>query len=690
MSETEASGAPDAQADAAAEPAAKPEKVKKAPPKKGKKGAGDEGPVPATPALLQETRVFASLDAGLLARLAERSVVLSRERGEVLHDEAPVGDDASPVYLLLSGDVSVERVENSGDLVTLNYLRPGEAWIQKLFADEHTKRLRLTAMVPIKALRFTYSDLNALLKREARFREDFSEAIRPVTERQVGHFDNEFQKDIAKFFVEQRLTFAGRVKIKRMDICIECDGCYDACRTRHGTDRLGASEVKYGLTEVPANCHNCGVPECLDKCKFGHLSRHPETHEIVIDHNCVGCTACAKGCSFGSIRMHSIAELDLAKYFPNRAADAKGKNIAQKCDNCSDYADQACVTACPTGALFQVEGAHLFDHWQQFAVHLDPGQGALASPETHPVGWRRFWFTFTLLNFLLLTWECLGRLSFPELTFGTLLHEWGVTAEPLNPIAPFRAGDWFSHGLGYLGGGFLVATQLYRLGKRWAPRWGSVQTHMEAHIWLGALGGLYGFYHTAFVFNGLISVMAFVTMVGALLTGVVGRYILYLVPRSGAGRQMELREIEGRMAALDREIEGLFESPRAGMTAITHMQSVVASTSTRPHDPTPIDPEAKESLLKGLLAVAGEDQAARKRIEALSAHVEAGGVRAGKAREVLALMQEKVRLERSMKRHAFFGRLLKRYRTVHVIASDIMFGALLLHIVASLAFAVGN
>lgn len=663
-------------------------KVKKAPPKKGKKG-GDDAPAAVTVESLRAVPLFRALDEALLTRLCDRVTLLNKERGEHLFAEAPGPDDASPVFILLSGDVSVERGRETGPLETVNYLRPGEAFVQKLFADEGTKSLRLTAMVPLQALRIAYADINALLKRNADFRDDFSAAIRGVSERQLTRFDNDFQKDIAKFFVEQRLTFAGRVKIKRMDICIECDGCYDACRGRHGTDRLGASEVKYGLTEIPANCHNCEVPECLDKCKFGHLSRHPETHEIVIDHNCVGCTACAKGCSFGSIRMHSIAELDLAKYFPNRTADAKGKNIAQKCDNCSGHGDQACITACPTGALFQVDGARIFDYWQQFAVHNAPGQGATATPEGPPARWRRFWLLFTLANFLLLSWECFGRLLFPELTFGTLFYETGITSEPLDPVAPFRAGDWFSHGLGYLGGLFLLSTQIYRLGKRWAPRWGTTQVHMEAHVWLGVLGGLYGLYHTTFVFNGLVSVMAFLTMLGALATGFVGRYILYLVPRSGAGKQLELRELEGRIARLDREIEALFDSPRAGMTAITKMQGAVAATTTS-HKGSPLEPDERESLLKGLVAVAGEDQAVRKRLEALQAELAAGGVRAGKAGEVLALMQEKVRLERSVKRHAFFGRLLKRYRTVHVIASNIMFGALLLHIIVSLAFAVGN
>jgi hypothetical protein len=201
------------------------------------------------------------------------------------------------------------------------------------------------------------------------------------------------------------------------------------------------------------------------------------------------------------------------------------------------------------------------------------------------------------------------------------------------------------------------------------------------------LGGLWGLFHTTFVFNGIVSVAAFVSMLIAILTGAVGRYIVYLVPRSGAGTQLELQELEVRLAELDREIEGLFESPRAGMTMMTRMASLVAAEATAAQGKSADD---RESLMKGLLSVAGEDQALRKRIEALGAEVEKGGVRAGKAREVLGLMRERLRLERSIKRHAFFGRLLKRYRVVHVVASNVMFGALLLHIVISLAFAVGN
>ena len=659
-------------------------RVKKAPPRK--KGKADAEAAPLTGESLRATPLFASLDAALASRLAERVTRVEVERGATLLDAAPAPDDASLVFVVLAGHVSAEREAERG-LETVNYLTPGEVYVQKLFADDRTRRVRLTAMVPVTALRIAYADLNYVLKKSDAVRDAFSDAVRAVTERQASRFDQGFQREIARFFVEQRLTFAGRVKIKRMDICIECDGCYDACRDRHGTDRLGATEVKYGLTEVPANCHNCGVPECLDKCKFGHLSRHPDTQEIVISHDCIGCTACARGCSFGAIRMHAIADLDMARYFPGRAADAKGKNIAQKCDNCSGHADQACITACPTGALFQVDGARLFDAWPQFAVHRAGAGGAAAAVPGVPAGWRRFWVTLFALNALFLSFECFGRLFWPAQTFGTWLHAWGITADGLNPVAPFRAGDWFSHALGWGGAGFLLATQLYRFGKAYAPRFGSVQVWMESHVWLGALGGLWGLFHTTFLFNGLFSVTAFVTMSLALLTGIVGRYVLYLVPRSGAGAQLELRELELRLGELDRELEGLFDSPRAGMTMMTRVADLVAAESAAA---AAENGEDRESLVQGLLGIAGEDQALRRRIEALRADLERGGVRAGKAKEALALMRERFKMERSIRRHAFLGRLLKRYRVVHVVASNVMFGALLLHVVVALAYAVGN
>jgi Fe-S-cluster-containing hydrogenase component 2 len=650
-------------------------KKKKAAPKKGRKGKNAKEPVVVTAELLASVPLFRHLDREMLERLAPRAVHVDIERGQTLYDDAPAPDDESSlVFVMLSGDVSVRRAEAGMGEEIVNFLRPGEVFIQALFAHERTVRLKLTAMVPVTALKLRYKDVNRLLKKFPAFRDDVSVAIRGVTERQASRFDNEFQRDIAQFIVDERLTFAGRVKIKRMDICIECDGCYDACRERHGTDRLGPSEVKYGLTEIPQNCHNCEVPECIDKCKFGHISRHPQTNEIVIDHNCTGCTMCARGCSFGSIRMHSLAELDVERYFPDRKPDAKGKNIAQKCDNCTGYEDQACITACPTGALFQVDGGRIFDYWEQFNVHQAPGFAAVAAPVDQSWrAWRRFWVVFTILNVAWLSWECFGRFYWPSITFTGLMHAAGWLDTGVDPLTPLRAGDFLSHTIGYIGGAFLVATQAYRVGKAYAPRYGSVQVWMESHIFCGLLGGIYGTFHTVLDFGGFISIAAFVTMMIAIVTGIVGRYVLYLVPRSRAGQQLALEELESRIQALNQEIEGCFEDPREGYTLMARIAHDVDGAADTGH------------LLTGFIDLAKADAEERRRIHELGEQM--GGAH---AEQLMELLREKARLERSVRFHAFLGTLLKRYRIVHVVSSNVMFGALFLHIVVSLAFQVGN
>ncbi|MEZ4463205.1 MAG: hypothetical protein R3F43_01460 [bacterium] len=60
----------------------------------------------------------------------------------------------------------------------------------------------------------------------------------------------------------------------------------------------------------------------------------------------------------------------------------------------------------------------------------------------------------------------------------------------------------------------------------------------------------------------------------------------------------------------------------------------------------------------------------------------------GRADEVVALMKEKARLALDAPPR-LLARILKRYRVVHVVSSNIMFGALVAHIVISLSYTVG-
>ena len=142
-------------------------KVRKAPPKKGKKGRKKKAePVVVTADMLAAIPLFAPLERPLLERLATRVEHLDLERTEHLFDGAPAGgDDDSPVFVLTFGDVSVHRTTADGERV-VNYLRPGDAYVQKLFVDGSTQKLRLTAMCPIRALRLKYRDVNYLAHRD--------------------------------------------------------------------------------------------------------------------------------------------------------------------------------------------------------------------------------------------------------------------------------------------------------------------------------------------------------------------------------------------------------------------------------------------------------------------------------------------------------------------------------------------
>lgn len=666
-----------------AKPPLKLKKARKAGPKKSRK---KKEVVQVTGALLAEHAPFSHLDLALLERLAPRVEHIELARGDVLHEGAPSAeDDSSPVFVVIFGDINVSRHDQGFPApYIINFLTVGEAYIQKLFITDATERVVLTAMCPAKVLKLSYKDINYLLRKEAGFREVVSDSIRGVTERQQSRFDDEFRGEISQFIVKERLTFAQRVKIKRMDICIECDGCYEACRERHGTDRLGPSEVKFGLTEIPSNCHNCVVPECIDKCKFGHIHIHPDTREIVIDDNCVGCTMCARGCSFDAIRMHSVEDLDMERYFPDRDPEAKGKNIAQKCDNCTGFPDQACITACPTGAMFQVDGQDIFDHWQQFSVHHAPGFSDIVSPEGNAKAWRVFWVIMTLVNTLAVAWECFGRLHWPELTFTTLMHKAGMLAEGIDPLTPFRPGDFLSHALGYVGGGLCAATQLYKIGKWVAPKMGSVQSWMEAHIFTGILGGVYGFFHTAFYFHGFVSIAAFATMMMAIITGIVGRYIIYLIPRSQAGQMMALTELRTQIQFLNQEMQGLFSDQVVGHTMMMRIDEMLRL------DQSGYSTDEARQLLAGIAQLSNEDRVQKGKVQDLMAELKEAGIREGDAHDMLILLKERARLERSIARHALMSRVLKRYRIVHVVSSNVMFGALALHIVLSLVYRVGN
>ena len=91
----------------------------------------------------------------------------------------------------------------------------------------------------------------------------------------------------------------------------------------------------------------------------------------------------------------------------------------------------------------------------------------------------------------------------------------------------------------------------------------------------------------------------------------------------------------------------------------------------------------------GGIARIAEIRRSKKSIDELAQEMEAG-IKEGNVDAMKALLNEKVQLERSIRQYDFLAGVLKRYRVIHVTSSNIMFGALALHIVFALMYQVGN
>lgn len=98
------------------------------------------------------------------------------------------------------------------------------------------------------------------------------------------------------------------------------------------------------------------------------------------------------------------------------------------------------------------------------------------------------------------------------------------------------ARGWFGHGLGVLGFGLMLATEiLYSLRKRSrTARWGRMSVWLQFHIFTGIVGPFMVLLHTSWKFNGLAG--ASLALTGLIVvSGFIGRYIFTRIPRTANG-----------------------------------------------------------------------------------------------------------------------------------------------------------
>jgi Fe-S-cluster-containing hydrogenase component 2 len=383
--------------------------------------------------------------------------------------------------------------------------------------------------------------------------------------------------EILDFYVRNGLSVAGpTVRLRQLDLCIDCKQCEEACEDRHGAQRLTLGGYELGLLDFVYTCRTCSDARCLSPCEHDAIKRDAATGEVVIhEDRCIGCSLCALSCPYGAINMINVAEPDMEAYSPafkarldksgklafgpGKGRKAQARRIASKCDHCAGYDDQACVSACPTGSLIEISPATLFrERVEPIAGRkrrLDVLDLLPASPFTDGLAVRDsgaarvrtrklsilIWvlglgaflgvFAEVMLRWFLPTWS---------LSFHLMRHS-GIEAALAEMNVSYLAGTKLALTCGYIGTALMVLSMAYLLQRRfgWFYKTATNQFWLDVHLMTGIVGPMFVVLHSALRLTTWVSI-PFWSMLAVVISGVLGRYLYTLVPSLTSKHDLEI------------------------------------------------------------------------------------------------------------------------------------------------------
>ncbi len=234
-----------------------------------------------------------------------------------------------------------------------------------------------------------------------------------------------------------------------------------------------------------------------------------------------------------------------------------------------------------------------------------------------------------------------------------------------------KPGGATGHGLGMIGGLFILLTLAYSARKRWKPlkKLGSIPRWLDVHVYFGTIGPLLIILHTGLKLNGLVAV-AFWAMIAVMLSGFVGRFLMRQIPRDIKGHTVDLQELIQTREALRRK---LLESGRVDASTIEVIEQTALGAGSRARGP-----------LAYMAALAVNNAVSRVRIARLVRHAAEAADSHGRHASALnriafeeALLNRRILLLK--KSQGFF----RNWHRIHKPFTTVMFGIVLVHVAVS-------
>lgn len=318
------------------------------------------------------------------------------------------------MYLLLDGFVKVTRGSVRGthgiSERILAYRQGGDYFVAGMDLLGDNRPVAVTTITRTSIVEIPYAVLSPLFSRypelsqrfQARF-ERYREAAQAAHTGSVPAIrlpqmpsPEEFARTSLRTLVGDGVVEGTDVLVIDLDRCVHCNECEEACTRRHGHSRMNRTGMVVGNISVVTACRQCQDPVCM-LCSRAGIARLP-SGEVYITESCIGCGICAERCPYDNIEIVDMAEAlppttstwdRFSRFFVQGAGkeygrkhlpmagvatppildvskpptDAYGlmlKKVAVKCDLCAGYGNQACVVACPTGAVLRTNPTTFF------------------------------------------------------------------------------------------------------------------------------------------------------------------------------------------------------------------------------------------------------------------------------------------------------------------------------------------
>ena len=237
----------------------------------------------------------------------------------------------------------------------------------------------------------------------------------------------------------------------------------------------------------------------------------------------------------------------------------------------------------------------------------------------------------------------------------------------------WKSGGSIGHRLGVIGSIMMVVMLLYSVRKRFKAlrRLGSLGRWLDVHIYLGVVGPLLVVLHSSFKVQGLVA-LSFWSMIAVATSGVLGRYLYLQIPRTRAGEELTLGDLEKLDRTLSQRLRTDF---RLDETLLRRLEQVAAP------------PTGRRGLLAGLVGMVAGDLRQRRRLHAFARECRA--VPTAVFRQFELVVREKAQTHRRIMLWNRLHELFHYWHVIHKPFAVIMYLFLVVHVVVALMTGYG-